>query len=167
MVRIRRFGVIRTATVAATMYAVIILVGTLLIGLPITLLAGAAGRTTGDGGTVAAIVSAGLVGTLLFGLFGAVAYAIVGWIMTAIACVIYNVVAGWVGGIEVQLESTVAPAAPQWGGPYGGYAQGGYPQAQPGYPQPGYAPGPGYPQGAGGPPQVPPPQAPPPGFGPG
>ena len=159
MVRIRRFGIIRTATVAAMMYAVIILVSTLLIALPFVLLASAAGR---DSGMSAGILGGGIVGVLLLGLLGAVVYAVIGWVMTAIACAIYNLVAGWVGGIEVQLESTVAPVAPQWGGPYGGYAQPGY------QPQPGYGPGTGYgpPPTVGQPPaQYPPGQYPPAGYG--
>jgi hypothetical protein len=171
MVRIRRFGVIKTATVAALMYAVIILVSTLLIGLPIALLAGASVRGAGFG---AGILAGGVVGVLLFGLLGAVIYAVIGWVMTAIACAVYNLVAGWVGGIEVQLESVAAPVTPQWGGPYGGYPQPGYAQQagypqpgyvqQPGYAQPGYGPGVAQPPAPGG---QPPSQYPPSGFGPG
>ena len=91
----------------------------------------------------------------MVGLLGALVYGVVGWVMTAIGCAIYNLVAGWVGGIEVQLESVAAPVAPQWGGPYGGYGQPGYQQ------QPGYPPQPGYPQQPGQPPS----QYPPSGFG--
>ena len=161
MVRIRRFGVIRTATVAAVMYAVIILVASLFIGLPFVLIAGMAGRASGDGGIAAGIMGASVAGIVLFGLFGAVIYAIIGWIMTAIACAIYNLVAGWVGGIEVQLENVSGPSAPQWGGMYGGYPQPvpGYPQQAPGYPQ---TPGGGSAPPAGGPP---PSQWPPSGYG--
>jgi hypothetical protein len=160
MVRIRRFGVIRTATVAAVMYAFIILVSTLLIGLPIALVAGAAGR---DSGMAAGIIGGGIAGVLLFGVLGALIYAVIGWVMTAIACAIYNLVAGWVGGIEVQLESRSVPTAPQWGGPYGGYGQ-----QQPTYQQPAYQQGLGYPPaGPGGVPPAPQPpsQYPPAGFG--
>ena len=135
MVRIRRFGVIRTATAVAAMFALVILVGTLIIGVPIALLAGAAGRNSGE---AAGIMGVGVVGVVLFGLFGAVAYGIGGWIVTAIACAIYNVVAGWFGGIEVQLENTAPPSTPTWGGPSGGYGPSVY------SPQPGYGPGPGY-----------------------
>jgi len=155
MVRIRRFGVIKTATVAAVMYAVIILVFTLLFGLPVVLITGAAAN--GSGAT-AGILGGGIAGVLFLGVFGAVAYGIGGWIITAIACLFYNLVAGWVGGVELQLESTAAPVAPQWGGPYGGYAQ-----QQPVYPQPQ-----GYPPSAPGaqpPAPQPPAQYPPAGYG--
>lgn len=152
MVRIRRFGIIRTATMAAALYAFIILASTLLIFLPFALLAGAAGRdATGSLGFGAV----GVVGVVIFGLVGAVVYAAIGWVMTAIACVIYNVVAGFVGGIEVQLESVAPPSTPAWGGPYAA----GQPYAMP----PGYGPTPGYgaPPSGGAPGTTPPP---PPGW---
>lgn len=147
MVRIRRFGVVKTATVAAVMYALIILVVTLAIGLPIALLAGAAGMRH-DAGTAAGLAGVGVVGVLLFGVLGAIGYGIGGWIMTAIACLFYNVVAGWVGGIEVELQSVAPPPGSAWSGPYGGYPQAAYLQggyAQPGYAQPASQQGPGYP----------------------
>jgi hypothetical protein len=142
MVRVRRIGIVRTATVAAVMYAVVILFGTLVIGLPFALLAGAASRSVDASLGIGAI---GVAGVLIFGLVGALFYAVIGWITTALACAVYNVVAGWVGGIEIQLESVTLPQAPAWGGPYGtppGYGQ-----------QPGYGQGP---SGA---------QPPPPGWG--
>jgi hypothetical protein len=142
MVRVRRIGIVRTATVAAVMYAVVILFGTLVIGLPFALLAGAASRSVDASLGIGAI---GVAGVLVFGLIGAFFYAVIGWIMTALACVVYNLVAGWVGGIEVQLESMTPPQTPAWGGPYGQ--------------QPGYGPPPGYQQGPSGN------QPPPPGWG--
>lgn len=147
MVRIRRFGIIRTATMAAALYAFIILASTLLIFLPFALLAAAGRDATGSLGFGAV----GVVGVVIFGLVGAVAYAAIGWVMTAIACVIYNVVAGFVGGIEVQLESAAPPSTPAWGGPYAA----GQPYAMP----PGYGPTPGYgaPPSRGAPGTTPPP----------
>jgi len=141
MVRIRRFGIVRTATVAAVMYAVAVIVVTLLVGLPFALLAGFGAH--GNGAAVA-VLGGGAVGLLLAGLLGALAYAVMGWIVTAVACALYNVAAGWVGGIEVQLEGAGGPGAPGWAAPRGyypqaqGYGQGYYPQAQ-GYGQ-GYYP---------------------------
>ena len=44
------------------------------------------------------------MGILVFGLLAAVLYGVVGWILTAIGCAVYNLVAGWVGGIEVQVD---------------------------------------------------------------
>src|SRR5688572_27684088 len=98
MFRIRRFGVVKTANVAAVMYVFIVLIFVIPIGL-ITLAAGAgAGGTRGLGGAAAG------GGILLLGAIAAVAYGIFGWIFTAIFCLIYNFVAGWTGGIEVQVE---------------------------------------------------------------
>lgn len=39
-----------------------------------------------------------------FAIFIPVFYAVVGFIGTMIFCALYNLVAGWVGGIEVELE---------------------------------------------------------------
>jgi hypothetical protein len=37
-------------------------------------------------------------------------YGVMGFIFTAIACAIYNFVAGFVGGIEVELEAPRTPS---------------------------------------------------------
>lgn len=39
-----------------------------------------------------------------FAIFIPVFYAVVGFIGTMIFCALYNLVAGWVGGIEVEFE---------------------------------------------------------------
>jgi hypothetical protein len=70
-----------------------------------------------------ALFGAGLVGVLIFAVVGALFYAVVGWVMTAIVCVLYNFVAGRVGGIrvEVQVEGPY-PGGPSYGMPaYPGY----------------------------------------------
>ena len=112
MVRIRRFGIIRTANMVAALYAFIALFFAAFI-----VLFGALGVAIGPRGTIDSQVGAGIVGVLILALFVVAFYAIVGWVFTAIACAIYNLVAGWVGGVEIQLESTP-------GGPGGGYAYG-------------------------------------------
>jgi hypothetical protein len=142
-VTIRRFDVIRAANIAAVLYAVLIAVISLLFFLPFTLIAGIAGSQAGDSGIGLGIFGAGVVGVLIFTLFGIVIYAIIGWITTAIMVALYNVVAGRVGGIQADVELQ---------GPYG--------YGGPGYPAPGYGnpawPAPGAPGAA-----VPPP----PGWG--
>jgi len=85
--RITRFSVAQTAKVFAVIYA---LVG--LIFTPFFLLAGAL-----------APEGAGSVSTV-FALAFPVIYAVVGYVGVAIGCAIYNMVAGWVGGIEVELD---------------------------------------------------------------
>ena len=109
MVRIRRFGVVQTANVVAALYAVIIVIVT----IPIAVFVAVAGRGSGFGDAGAVVV---LVGGLAFAVF----YAIVGWIIAALAAVLYNWVAGRLGGIQILLETVSPPAAvppPTWGGP--------------------------------------------------
>lgn len=87
--RIQRFGIGQTAKVFGILYG---LMG--LVFIPIFLLAGAfmPGRQ-GVG----------------FGFGFAIAmplmYAVMGFIGAAIGCALYNLVAGWVGGIEVEMDS--------------------------------------------------------------
>lgn len=109
MYRIRRFGVIRTATIVAVIYMIVVAV----IFVPIALIAAVAGAAyTGD----VAAGGAGLIGTFVIGLLFALGYGAAGWAFTAIACLLYNLAAGWVGGIEVEVERVEpAPAVmPAW-----------------------------------------------------
>lgn len=106
MFRIRRFGVIRTANVVAFLYVVIIAV----IFVPIGLIFAVAIPSAGVGGSGSAFLgNAGGVAIVFFGLLLAVFYGIVGWIVTAIACLLYNFAAGMIGGIEIQLEAVQPP----------------------------------------------------------
>lgn len=107
MYRIRRFGIRSTATVAGVMYFLITLVGTVLFAVFVA----AAGADTGLGASGAAAI---LVG----GLVVSVLYGVIGGVITAIACWLYNIVSGSVGGIQVQVETVLPPgAAPVWGPP--------------------------------------------------
>ena len=107
MHRIRRFGVVKTATVVAVMYVVIIAI----VFVPIAILAivfGASGSGGGNG-------TGAVVGVLVFGLVAALFYAVIGWIFTALACAVYNLAARWVGGIEVEIEPVAPPPSlPAW-----------------------------------------------------
>jgi hypothetical protein len=89
--RLRKLSVFQTAKVAAVLYGVLGLVVAPFIFLAGTFLPGEAR-------------GAGLFGGLLGALVLPVVYAVVGFIGTAIACVIYNVLAGITGGIEFELE---------------------------------------------------------------
>jgi hypothetical protein len=106
MYRIRRFAVMKTATVVAIMYMLI--VGVFVV--PFGLLALLVAPTQGAGAAGAGI------SILLFGLIAIFAYGLLGWVFTAVAAAIYNLAARWVGGIEVEIE-TVAPPPPLpvWG----------------------------------------------------
>ena len=101
MYTIRRFSVLKTATVVAVMYVVIVAI----FIVPLAILAVAFGRGESAAG--------GLLGVLVIGLLAALVYGVIGWIFTAIACAIYNLAAGWVGGIEVQVDQVGPPPTPQ------------------------------------------------------
>ena len=101
MYRVSRFGVIKTATVVAVMYMLIVAV----FVVPFLLFALVLGSATGYGGT------GGFAGILVFGLLAIFGYGALGWVFTAIGAAIYNLAARWVGGIEVEIE-TVAPPPP-------------------------------------------------------
>jgi hypothetical protein len=100
MYRIQRFNVLKTSTVVAVIY----MVGVAVFVLPLAALIAVVGTATQ--------VQGGLTGALAFAVVAIFGYGLFGWIFTAIACVIYNGVAGWIGGIEVQVEPVAPPAPP-------------------------------------------------------
>jgi len=92
MRRIKKFGVFQTAKVAAIIYFFI----SLVIILPFLFIASMLGM--GD-----------LSGMAIGGVFYIILpfiYSIFAFIFTAIGCLVYNLVAGWTGGIEVELDSS-------------------------------------------------------------
>ena len=84
--RIRRFGVGQTAKMLGVLYA---LMGLVLI--PIFLIASMYSPSTAGYGMGVALALP-------------VIYGIIGFVFTAIGCAIYNLVAGWIGGIEIEIE---------------------------------------------------------------
>lgn len=108
MYRIRRFGIMKTATMVAVLY----MVGIAIFAIPFALLLSAVGSAIPAGAGPSIDAS----GILAFVLFLVVGYGIGTWVITAIACALYNLVARWVGGVEMQLEA-VAPPPPvaTWG----------------------------------------------------
>jgi hypothetical protein len=107
MFRIRRFGVIRTANVVAFFYVVIVAVIVVPIGLIVSIAVPSSGGVLGNAGGLAG--NAAGLGIIFFGLLAAVFYGILGWVFTALACVLYNFAAGMIGGIEIQLEAVQPP----------------------------------------------------------
>jgi hypothetical protein len=101
MYRIRRFGIMKTATVVAVMYMLIVAV----FVVPFLLLALVFAPTQGSS------AMGGIAGILAFGLLAIFGYGFFGWVFTAIAAAVYNLASRWVGGIEVEIE-TVAPPPP-------------------------------------------------------
>ncbi|HEX5578767.1 MAG TPA: hypothetical protein VFY43_03790 [Candidatus Limnocylindria bacterium] len=103
MVRLTRFGVVRTASVAAIVY----LIFSAIIFIPVALIVGTTPITVVDqfGQPVTTRIS-----PIVF-LFLPLIYAVVGWVFTALACLIYNLAAWITGGIEFEAVA-VAPAPP-------------------------------------------------------
>lgn len=92
MKRVKRFGVLQTSKVGA----IIIFLTTLIILVPIGILAMIGGTISGKLFPFA--------GGFIFFILPFV-YGIFGFIMTAISCLIYNVIAGRIGGIELEFET--------------------------------------------------------------
>ena len=88
MARIDRFGVGQTAKVLGVLYG---LMG--LVFVPFFLIAAMFTPSEAGFGLGLAIMMP-------------VLYGVAGFVFTALACALYNLVAGWVGGIEVELEHT-------------------------------------------------------------
>jgi hypothetical protein len=87
--RIRRFGVGQTAKVLGVLYA---LLG--LVFAPFLVIAALFAPDTAGFG-------------IGFAIAIPIVYGVVGFIFTAIGCLIYNLVAGWVGGIEIDVIEAV------------------------------------------------------------
>lgn len=47
----------------------------------------------------------GLIGTIIFYVIGIVLYGIIGGVVSALYAWIYNLTAGWVGGLEIELSA--------------------------------------------------------------
>lgn len=82
MKRIKRFNVWQTAKVVALMYFLIIAIFMIPLGL---------------------FDSAFPFGGIML-IFLPFAYGVIIFLITALGCALYNLVSGWVGGIEVEVE---------------------------------------------------------------
>ncbi len=105
MKRVKRFGVFQTAKVAAIIYFVLSAIFLIPFGLMLPLFTRVLPEEYGFNG--------------FFLLFLPFFYAFFGFVSVAIACAIYNLIAGWTGGIEVEIEEmtstsgTYAQSAPR------------------------------------------------------
>lgn len=103
---LRRLGVMSIGKI----YAVLTFFMSLLIAIPyglIFMVFGASLAGTEGGGAFAA---GGIVGGLAIMFLLPIVYAAIGFVGGIIVAAIYNVVAGFVGGIEMELEMVAAPA---------------------------------------------------------
>ena len=106
--RVRHVNPIQFALVSATLYAILIFIGALL-WLPFAGMWGAMMGSMG-GGAGARWFGAGfgIAMVLVLPIF----YFIITFIFGLIGAALYNLVAGWTGGVEVTLEQTVAAGIP-------------------------------------------------------
>jgi hypothetical protein len=92
MMQIRSFGVLQTSKLIAVLYLMIFAA----IGIPVGVAIFAVAPTRMGG--------LGLVMVILVPL----AYSLLGFVVAALTCALYNVAAKWVGGIEID----IGPVAP-------------------------------------------------------
>ncbi len=96
MKRVKRFGVFQTAKVAGVIYFLL----SLVFIIPVWLFSQAFSAVIPE--------DFGFSGGIL--LFLPFLYGAAGFISVAIICAIYNLVAGWIGGIEVEIEDAETEA---------------------------------------------------------
>lgn len=114
---IRRFGVISVAKMYALLSFVLGLIIGVIYGL-FFILFGAVMTAAGTGGDAAA----GGIGTVAIGVGMMIGlplfYGLIGFIMGAIAALIYNALAGVIGGVKFDLEGVqqeyAPPPPPHW-----------------------------------------------------
>jgi hypothetical protein len=102
--RIRKFGILSVAK----MYSLVMLVISLIIAIPyglfiiiFSLIGGmGAGR---QGGLM--IGGGGIVMGIVFMIAIPIMYAVIGFVFGAIGALVYNLFAGIVGGVEIEVES--------------------------------------------------------------
>lgn len=101
--RIRKIGVLSVAK----MYALMMLVISLIISIPYGLFImvfGAAMMGTGERAGLAAGGGSIVIG-LLFMIGLPIFYGLIGFVFGAIGALVYNIFAGIVGGVEIEVES--------------------------------------------------------------
>jgi hypothetical protein len=101
--RIRKLGVLSIAKI----YAVMMLVMSLLISIPYGLFIMFFGVAMMGTGEKAGFAAGG--GSIVFGLLIMIGlpifYGIMGFILGAISALVYNIFAGMVGGVEIEVEN--------------------------------------------------------------
>jgi hypothetical protein len=112
MIRIRRFGVVRTATVAAILYGLGSIIFFTIFALIWLVIGSSLPDLPGSNISGGMLGAGGAIGILISGVIISAIYGVFGWVVTAILCLLYNWVAGFAGGIEMQLETSPTPPAP-------------------------------------------------------
>lgn len=89
--RVKKIGVLQTSLISAIIFFFI----SLIMVVPVMLIMGIVGGFSGNMGFA--------FGGLLL-IFMPVMYAVMGFLMTALWCWMYNVIAKRIGGIEIEVE---------------------------------------------------------------
>lgn len=115
MHRIKSVGVMSVAKVSGLIYGAIgllIVPILLVVGLASSMAVKQAQQTTGANIPAAM----GPVFAILMAIAAPIFYGLIGFVTGAISALIYNLIAGWVGGIEMELDivpiQTVLPVVP-------------------------------------------------------
>ncbi|NNE98999.1 MAG: hypothetical protein HKN25_08255 [Pyrinomonadaceae bacterium] len=107
--KIRKLGILSVAKI----YAVMMLVMSLLFSIPYGLiiiifsLIGGAGAGSQDGLAGLAVGGTGVVFGIVVMIALPIIYGILGFVMGALSALVYNIFAGMVGGIEIEVENVV------------------------------------------------------------
>lgn len=94
MAQIKRFGVLQTAKIAGIIYFFV----SLIVMVPFGLITFLTGITRGRQGIDGAFLGGVFIILMPF------IYAVLGFVFVAIGCLIYNFIAKYVGGIEIEIE---------------------------------------------------------------
>jgi hypothetical protein len=89
--RVKKIGVLQTSIVSAIIFFIL----SLIMVVPMMLVMGIAGVFSDNMGFAFGGV---------FMIFMPIMYAVIGFLVTALWCWMYNVVAKWIGGIEIEVE---------------------------------------------------------------
>lgn len=104
MKEVKRIGVVSMAKVMGVLYLVL----SLLVALPLacfSLFSGSLFASAGfeDPETLGLGFATGIVGALIYAICLPLFYAVIGFIAGAIIAFVYNILAGSIGGIELEL----------------------------------------------------------------
>ena len=103
---IRRVGVFSAAKIAGALYGLMGLLFGALLSL-FSVIGGAAAMSQGQDDAVFGLIF-GVGAVIILPLF----YGVIGAIFAAIGAAFYNLLAGFVGGLEIEVESLSGGAAP-------------------------------------------------------
>jgi|SRR3989344_5094561 len=97
MVVVKRIGVWSVAKLEAVLMAIMGLIFG-VIYFVMSLIIGALGLGNGDAASFGLLAGLGVLGIIFLPIF----YGLLGLVMGALSAWLYNVIAGWIGGIEIE-----------------------------------------------------------------